>query len=122
MRRDAARADRPEVSEYFDLSRIAELQDVLGADAGAILASMLASMTAAIERVETAIAAGELERATQDAHRARNDALMLGAEQLQQALTELEAATRAGDEVGARAALEGLREVWPPTRDELAGI
>ena len=59
------------MSEYFDLSRIAELQDLLGADAEAILASMLASMTTAIEGVETAIGAGELERATQAAHRAR---------------------------------------------------
>jgi HPt (histidine-containing phosphotransfer) domain-containing protein len=108
------------VSEYFDLTRIAELQDILGTDAQAILASMLTSMTGAIERVEAAMAAGELDRATQDAHRARNDALMLSAGQLQQALTELEAATRGGDQAGADAALERLREVWPPTRDGLA--
>jgi HPt (histidine-containing phosphotransfer) domain-containing protein len=108
------------VSEYFDLSRIAELQDILGADAQAILSSTLASMTGAIERVEAAMAAGELERAAQDTHRARNDALMLSAGHLQQALTELEAATRASDEAGARVALERLREVWPPTREGLA--
>jgi HPt (histidine-containing phosphotransfer) domain-containing protein len=108
------------VSEYFDLGRIAELQDILGADAQSILASMLASMTTAIEGVETAIAAGELERATQAAHRARNDALMLSAGQLQQVLTDLEAATRGGDETGAHVALERLNVVWPPTRDELA--
>lgn len=110
------------MSEYFDLSRIVELQDILGADAEAILASMLASMTSAIERVQNAIAAGDLDRATQDAHRARNDALMLSAGQLQRALTELEAATRAGDGAAARAGLEHLRAVWPPTRDELAGV
>jgi HPt (histidine-containing phosphotransfer) domain-containing protein len=110
------------VSEYFDLTRIAELQDLLGADAQSILASMLASMTAAIDRLEAAVAAGELDRASQDAHRARNDALMLSAGQLQQALTELEAATRAGDGAAARAGLEHLRAVWPPTRDELAGV
>jgi HPt (histidine-containing phosphotransfer) domain-containing protein len=108
------------MSEYFDLSRIVELQDILGADAEGILASMLASMTGAIERVEAAMAAGDLDRATQDAHRARNDALMLSAGQLQSALTEFEAATRGGDEAGAHAALHRLREVWPPTRDGLA--
>ena len=108
------------MSDYFDLSRITELQDLLGTDAEGILASMLASMTGAIERVEAAIATGELDHATQDAHRARNDALMLGAWQLQEALTELEGATRAGDEAGAHAALERLGQVWPPTRDGLA--
>jgi HPt (histidine-containing phosphotransfer) domain-containing protein len=108
------------VSAYFDLARIAELQDALGSDAESILGSMLKSMTAAIERLEPAVAAGELDQATQAAHRARNDALMLGAGQLQQVLTELEAATRDGDEARARAALELVEEVWPPTRDGLA--
>ena len=110
------------MSHYFDRSRIEELQRVLGADTEQILASMLASMTKAIEQAEGAVAAGELDRATGPAHRARNDALMLGAEQLQTALTELEAATRDFDETRAAAALDHLREVWPPTRDELAGI
>ena len=108
------------MSEYFDLSRIAELQDLLGADAQTILASMLASMTTAIEGVEAAIAAGDLDRATQNAHRARNDALMLSADPLQQALTDLETATRGGDDTAARTALERLQEVWPPTRAGLA--
>jgi HPt (histidine-containing phosphotransfer) domain-containing protein len=66
------------------------------------------------------IAAGELDRATQHAHRARNDALMLSARPLQQVLTDLEIATRSGDEAAARAGLEQLNEVWPPTRAGLA--
>ena len=110
------------MSPYVDASRIAELQDVLGADTEAIVASMLASMTGAIERLETAVSAGELDVAIQAAHRARNDALMLSAAQLQAALTALEAAARASDQSRTRAALEHVREVWPPTRDELAGI
>jgi HPt (histidine-containing phosphotransfer) domain-containing protein len=110
------------VSTYFDLSRIEELQTVLGADTEKILASMLASMTKAIELAESALAAGELDQATGPTHRARNDALMLGAAQLQAALTELEAATRDFDEPRAATALERLREVWPPTRHELAAI
>jgi HPt (histidine-containing phosphotransfer) domain-containing protein len=107
---------------YFDLKRIEELQTVLGADTQKILASMLASMTKAIEQAESAVAPDELGDATAPAHRVRRDALMLGAEQLQTTFTELEAATRDYDEARAAAALERLREVWPPTRDELAGI
>jgi HPt (histidine-containing phosphotransfer) domain-containing protein len=109
------------VSAYFDPARIAELQDVLGADTQAILSSMLTSMTVAIERLEAAVAAGELEQAIQAAHRARNDALMLSATQLQAALTDLEAAARDADEPRTRDALERVRAVWPPTREQLAG-
>jgi HPt (histidine-containing phosphotransfer) domain-containing protein len=108
------------VSDYFDLTRINELQDILGADTQAILASMLDSMTRAIERLEAAMAADALDDATQAAHRARNDALMLSASRLQLALTDLEEAARAGDATSAGAAFARVREVWPPTRDGLA--
>jgi hypothetical protein len=108
------------VNAYFDLSRIVELREALGSDVGAIVASVLGSMTGAIERAEAAVTRGHLDQATQDAHRARNDALMLGADQLERALTELEAATSDGDEPAAEAALEGVLAVWPPTRDALA--
>jgi HPt (histidine-containing phosphotransfer) domain-containing protein len=83
---------------------------------------MLTSMTVAIEQLEAAVAAGELEQAIQAAHRARNDALMLSADRLQSALTELEAAARVADEPRTRDALERVRAVWPPTREELAGV
>ena len=104
----------------FDLARIAELQQVMGADAATILASMLASMTSAIEEVETALTAGDLNRVTQAAHRCRNDALMLGAKELQEALTAIEAATRDHDESRAREALTQLTAAWPATREQLA--
>jgi HPt (histidine-containing phosphotransfer) domain-containing protein len=107
------------VSEYYDLSRIAQLEEVMGSPPGAIVASMLGSMAGAIEEIEAALAAGELDRATLAAHSARNDALMVGAQQLLEALNELEAATRRGDAAGAGGALERVRAVWPPTRDAL---
>ena len=108
------------MSDYFDLSRINELKDVMGSEVGPIVASMLVTMTGAIEEVEAALAAGELDRATRAAHAARNDALMLGAGPLQRTLSELEAATRLLDEAEARAALERLRKIWPATRAGLA--
>jgi HPt (histidine-containing phosphotransfer) domain-containing protein len=107
------------VNDYTDLERIGELEDVMGADASAIVSSMLESMTVAIDEVEQAMAAGQLDRATRAAHRCRNDALMLGARQLLAALTDLEAAARETNEAEAGAALERVRRVWPPTRDEL---
>jgi hypothetical protein len=108
------------VSEYIDLGRIGELEDVMGADSAAIVSSMLDTMTAAIDDVEQAMSAGDLDRATAAAHRCRNDALMLGAQPLLIALTDLEAATRSLDQALADGALARVRLVWPPTRDELA--
>jgi HPt (histidine-containing phosphotransfer) domain-containing protein len=108
------------LSAYFDPARIAQLEQVMGAAAGTMAASMLSSLTGAIERLEAAIAAGERDPAIQAAHAARNDALMLGAGQLQAALSELELAERDGDEARTREALERVRLVWPPTRADLA--
>jgi hypothetical protein len=107
------------MSAYFDLDRIAELQDVMGSEAGKIVASMLRNMTAAIDEVEAGFAAEDLDRVTQAAHLCRNDALMLSAQPLLDALTALEAATRDHDESRAREALEALRAVWPATREQL---
>jgi len=108
------------MNDYIDLGRISELEDAMGVNAAAIVASMLENMTAAIDELERAMAAGDLDRATPAAHRCRNDALMLGARQLLEALTDLEAATRSSDESGAGAALARVRQAWAPTRNELA--
>ena len=110
------------MSTYFDRGRIEQLEQILGAEAGPMITSMLASLSRAIEQLEAAIAAGELEPAIQSAHAARNDALMLGAAQLQTALTDLEAAARDADSPRAANALARVHAAWPPTRDELAGI
>jgi len=108
------------MSAYCDLERIRQLQDVMESDTEAIVASMLADMSDAIGQVEDAMAAGDLDRATRAAHRCRNDAMMLGARPLLQALTDLEAAGRDADEARAAAALERVRTVWLPTREELS--
>lgn len=110
------------MSAYFDLTRVTQLEEIMGTEARSIVASMLSSLTKAIERVESAMADGRLEPVVEAAHSARNDALMLGAGALQEALRDLEAAARDADVPEARKALERLREVWPPTRDELAAL
>jgi len=109
------------MSSYTDLEQIRRLQELLGSDARDIVASMLRSLTGSIEQVEAAMKAGELDGAIRAAHAARNDAMTLGARQLLEALTDLEAATRDWDARRAGAALERVQAVWPPTRDELAG-
>lgn len=108
------------MSAYYDLEQIRRLGDVIGTEAGAIVASMLTSMTEAIEQAESALAAGDFDRAGRAAHRCRNDALMLGARELLNALRDLESAARDCDEARCGIAFDRLRAVWAPTRDELA--
>lgn len=110
------------MNTYFDPARIAQLKEIMGAEAGTMVDSMLASLSGAIERLAAAMAAGELAPAIQAAHAARNDALMLGAAPLQTALSDLEAAARDDDEARARDAFERVRAVWPPTREQIAAM
>lgn len=110
------------MSAYVDPDRIAQLEEILGSEAGAMVSSMLTSLAAAIDRVEATLAAGALEPAIQAVHAARNDALMLGADALRAALSDLELAARDADDARTQDALERVRAVWPPTREQLAAI
>ena len=118
----AARHHRVLVSAYLDPTRITQLQEVMGPEAASMVTTMVSSLTAAIERLEAVLAANELDPAVQVAHTARNDALMLGAGALQEALRELEAAARDADEAEARAMFKRVLEVWPPTLEQLAAL
>jgi HPt (histidine-containing phosphotransfer) domain-containing protein len=102
-----------------DLSRLAQLQDVLGESAAEIVEGLRDSMRAAIARIEASVAAGELAEAARAAHLCRNDALMVGAKQLLRALEAVEQASLAADPEAVQAALTELRSTWPATLAEL---
>jgi HPt (histidine-containing phosphotransfer) domain-containing protein len=106
----------------LDLERFARLEEVLGAELGEIIESIVDNLSEQIVQVEEALAAGQLEPATQAAHLCRNDALMVGARPLLEALSEVESATRSNQLGPARQALERLQEIWPSTRSELERI
>jgi HPt (histidine-containing phosphotransfer) domain-containing protein len=104
----------------LDRKRIAELGEVIGADLGRVIDSLCESISAAIDDADAALASGELPRAAYAAHRCRNDALMVGALQLQEALAAVEAASRRDQLEQARQAMVRVHDIWPSTRDELA--
>jgi HPt (histidine-containing phosphotransfer) domain-containing protein len=106
----------------LDLKRIADLERLMGADVAALLRSLRASMVDAITQIEQALAADELDRATYAAHLCRNDALMVGARDLQRSLADLEAATRAADLDAARRLFARVLELWAPALAELAQL
>jgi HPt (histidine-containing phosphotransfer) domain-containing protein len=103
----------------LELERLAQIQEVMGARLPEILGGIIRTLTAAIEQLEDAIGSGELERAAKAAHAARNDALMIGAKQLLEALTDVETSAREGRAEDASHALSRVRDAWPRTRDEL---
>jgi HPt (histidine-containing phosphotransfer) domain-containing protein len=103
----------------LDLERVAKLEDILGSELPEILASLAAGMEEQVQRAEEALADGRLPDVTQAAHRCRNDALMVGAQPMLAALSDLEDASRGDRLEEAHAAMQKLREVWPETRSEL---
>ncbi len=103
----------------LDPKRIAELEDLLGADFGSLIDSLEQSIATALEDASTALAAGDLAAAAFAAHHCRNDALMVGAAELQRQLAELEAAARGDDVATARTAITRARQLWPQAREQL---
>jgi HPt (histidine-containing phosphotransfer) domain-containing protein len=103
----------------LDRKRLAELGQVIGPDLARVLDSLCESISSAIEDAGEALAAGDPAAAAYAAHRCRNDALMVGALQLNEALGELETASRRRELEPAREAIDRVREIWPATRDEL---
>jgi HPt (histidine-containing phosphotransfer) domain-containing protein len=103
----------------LDDKRVTELRGLMGDGLGSIVETMLASISAAIEQVDAALAGGDPSAAVQPAHSCRNDALLVGARDLLGAMTELEVAARDARLADARAAYERVREAWPATRQEL---
>jgi HPt (histidine-containing phosphotransfer) domain-containing protein len=106
----------------LELQRIAQLQEVMGAQLGEIIEGIVQSISTAIAQLEEALRAGELDRAAKAAHACRNDALMVGAKQLLVALTEIENCARNGQAPRAHRALLAVRETWPVTREELERV
>ncbi len=103
----------------LDLSRLSQLETILGESAAEIAAGLRDSMAATIARIESGVGAGELADAARAAHSCRNDALMVGATQLLRVLDTLEQACRDGLPDAARAGLASLREIWPATLEQL---
>jgi HPt (histidine-containing phosphotransfer) domain-containing protein len=103
----------------LDPQRLAELEHILGPDFGSILDSLEHSIASAIDDAEAALAAGDLAATAYAAHACRNDALMVGASELQKDLSALEDAARGGELESARSTLARVRGQWPAAREEL---
>jgi HPt (histidine-containing phosphotransfer) domain-containing protein len=107
------------VDAELDLTRLTELQQLLGAGLPEIVATLVRELTTAIDAVGAGLDEGDLSAAALAAHAARNSALMIDAQPLLARLHELESSARGDDLNGARAGYERLRDDWPALRTRL---
>jgi hypothetical protein len=107
------------MADELDLSRLAELEQLLDSDLPQIVATLVEELDRSLGAVATAVADGDLAAAALAAHAARNSGLMIDARSLLDGLDALESSARRADADGAREAHRRLEATWPPLRAEL---
>jgi HPt (histidine-containing phosphotransfer) domain-containing protein len=109
----------PAVTRELDLSKLGELEALLGTNRTAIVRTLVTELTAALARIDQGLSDGDLAEVAAAAHAARNSALMIDAQPLLGVLKQLEACARRDEPEGASAARARLAGVWPPLRSKL---
>ncbi len=107
------------MAEELDLTRLAELEQLLDSELPQIVATLVAELDRSLGAVAAALADGDLAAAALAAHAARNSALMIDARPLLDGLDALESHARRTDVDGAREAHRRVEATWPPLRAEL---
>jgi HPt (histidine-containing phosphotransfer) domain-containing protein len=107
------------VGDELDLTRLLELQRVLGTGLPEIVGKLVTDIEHAVEEIDSGMAAGDSRAVAHGAHAARNSALMLDAQPMLDALGEIESCARAGDLTGATGGITRLNSTWPAVRTRL---
>jgi hypothetical protein len=107
------------MADELDLSRLAELQELLDSELPQIVETLVEELAGALAGVTSALAGSDLPAAALAAHAARNSALMIDARPLLDCLDALESSARRDDADGARKAQRRLETTWPPLRARL---
>jgi HPt (histidine-containing phosphotransfer) domain-containing protein len=106
----------------LDLNRLAELRDLLQADLPELVTQLATGISDALIRLSSALAADDLAAVADAAHAARNEALMLGAQGLLEALEAVELNAREQHSQAAREALARAHSIWPGVRAALQRV
>jgi HPt (histidine-containing phosphotransfer) domain-containing protein len=105
----------------LDVGRLAALEAQLGADRASIVRTLVAELTAALERIDAGLERSDLAEVAAAAHAALNSAVIIDAQPLLRVLRQLETCARRDEAEGAGNARAGLADVWPRLRRELEG-
>jgi len=108
------------VGAELDLTRLAELERVLGTGSAEIAANLAGEISNELDRIESGLEGGDMRTVAQAAHAARNSVLIFDAHKLLNDLGTVETAARADDGPGVAHGAALVRESWPPVRDALA--
>lgn len=104
----------------LDAGRLRDLQVFTEDERRDIGRGAISALVDQLEELERALADGNLQLVAEVAHRARNEALVVGARELGHALESVEDAARARRQPLAREAVATARALWPSTREAIA--
>jgi HPt (histidine-containing phosphotransfer) domain-containing protein len=104
----------------LDAGRLRDLQVFTEDERRDIGRGAIGALVDQLEGLERALADENLGLVAELAHRARNEALVVGARELGQALESVEDAARAGRRPLAAEAIATARALWPSTREAIA--
>jgi hypothetical protein len=100
----------------LDVTRIVELEHLLGTDRETIVGTLVTELTTALARIDEGLDACDLAEVAAAAHAARNSALMIDAQPVLRVLKQLETFARNDQADAAIAARARLRRAWPRLR------
>ena len=106
----------------LDQGRLRDLSVFTAAELSEICVGAIGAIEEQIEALARELDEQQLALAAEAAHRARNEALIVGGRELSDAFATLESAARAGELARARAAAQLARDLWPRTRTAIAAL
>jgi HPt (histidine-containing phosphotransfer) domain-containing protein len=106
----------------LDAARLSELRVFTPDELREISADSIRAIDELLAELEQTLAGGQLAAVAEAAHRARNEALLVGARELCDAFVELEHSARREGGARARQAVDRARTVWPQTRAAIAAL
>lgn len=107
------------VGGELDLTRLTEIDRVLGNGVPEIIKALISDIADAVTEIESGFSAGDSEAVALAAHAARNSALMLDAHPMLESLSTIEAAARADDLRAAGENREQMESNWTALRSAL---
>lgn len=103
----------------LDRGRLEALTVFTPVELGEIAKGVIEGTAEVLDAIETGIESGDLAAVVQAAHRGRNEALLVGARELDGVFATLEAAARRSELQVMRESIASLRTLWPATRSAI---
>jgi HPt (histidine-containing phosphotransfer) domain-containing protein len=104
----------------LDAGRLRDLQIFSSSELEEIGRRAIDAISRELDALDRALGDEEFRAAGEAAHRARNEALLVGARELAESFQSVEDAARASQAAAAGQAAATARSLWPPAREAIA--